>query len=1000
VRDFEVGNGTGQHRMPFKYNSHTFKSTQLKPNIIMKMHQYLLANTAKFHIHLAEIKYCKNKFSIMNRNLIVFLVLFVVGVQFAFGSAGRSSIQPVNLRCEYLENPIGLDELSPRFNWIHTATNITAHGQKQTAYRIIVASDLKILHQNQGDEWDSGWVKSDQMQQIEYKGNALRSDRYYYWKVVVKDEKGAVSAWSKTSFWSTGLLLQSDWKAKWIGTSEVFDPSKADCNISDPWLRKTFSLQKKPGKAMLFLASVGYHELYVNGKKIGDDVLAPAVTDHTKRARYVAYDIATALQPGKNVIAIWLGTSWSIFGPYITPGRPNTPIVIAQATIYNANKPALGTKPALVLQTDESWKTHASPNKLLGTWDFARMGGELWDANKEIPNWNTATCDETKWSKATVYQPKLTLSAQNVEPNRLFDEIKAIGIEARPDGSYRVDMGVNFAGWTEVDLVGNKGDQIEFTYSEREMADQTFNLHSAYIIGPAGKGTFRNRFNYSSGRWITIRGLKYKPRLSDIRGWMVRTNFQSATNFQCSDTLQNWIYDKIKWTFQNLSIGGFVVDCPQRERLGYGGDAHATCETGMYNYKLGAFYTKWMQDWRDVQGTEPIVGNMYDLASARKKVMTGRIMNNGILPHSAPTYAGGGGPAWGGIVVSLPWYVYQHEGDKRILEKNFELIKGWLSFLDLHTKDDLLQRFGGEWDFLGDWLWPNATAQGMNNDKEETLCLNNSYRVFNLRTAAKIARAIGKHREAEIWEQQAKRCSAAIHARFYRAADQSYADGSMANLAAALLAEIPPAELKAIVMKRLEQDILILHKGHINVGITGGAILFKLLRQEGRDDLIYSMTSKKEYPGWGYMKANGATTIWEMWEKDLPGHSLLHSSYLYPGAWYIEGVGGIQRDPAAPGFQKFIIRLPALKEEALSWARTSFDAPAGLITTYWKRTGNDLKLEVTIPPNCTATIQLSAANISASIKESEYVKVKGLKNGAMLLEVSSGKHTFDHILEN
>ncbi|SMC40788.1 family 78 glycoside hydrolase catalytic domain [Pedobacter africanus] len=930
----------------------------------------------------------------MKKYLIILLVWFVSDVELALATAGESSLQPENLRCEYLENPIGLDEMSPRFNWTHKAGNVAAFGQKQTAYRIIVASEVRLLHQNKGDEWDSGWVNSDQMQQIEYKGKVLRSDRYYYWKVVVKDEKGLVSAWSKTAFWATGLLQQNDWKAKWIGTNELFDPSQKDCNISDPWLRKTFNLPQKPGKAVLFLASVGYHELYVNGKKVGDDVLSPAVTDHTKRARYVAYDIAAALKPGKNVIAIWLGTSWSIFGPYLTAGRPNTPIVIAQTAIYNTKTPVAGAKPTLVVQTDESWKTHASPSKLLGTWDFAKMGGELWDANQEIADWNTITCDEAKWSKVTVYQPDLILSAQTVEPNRLFDEIKAIGIESRPDGSYRVDMGVNFAGWTEVDLRGNKGDRIAFEYSEREQMDQTFNLHSAYIIGARGKGTFRNRFNYSSGRWIVIRGLKYKPQLSEIRGWMVRTNFQAATNFECSDTLQNWIYDKVKWTFQNLSIGGFVVDCPQRERLGYGGDAHATCETGMYNYKLGAFYTKWMQDWRDVQGTESIVGNMYDPEFARKKVMSGRLMNNGVLPHTAPTYSGGGGPAWGGIVVSLPWFVYQHEGDKRILEKNFELIRGWLSFLDSHTKDDILQRFGGDWDFLGDWLWPGATAQGMNNNKEETLCLNNSYRVFNLRTAAKIARVIGKDVEAEHWEQQAERCRAAIHARFYRAADHSYADSSMANLAAALLAEIPPADLRAAVMKRLEKDILVLHKGHINVGITGGAMLFKLLRQEGRDDLIYSMTSQKDYPSWGYMKANGATTIWEMWEKDLPGHSLLHSSYLYPGAWYIEGLAGIQRDPARPGFQDFIIKMPGLDQKQLSWARASFDSPAGQIKTAWRREAGRTELEVTVPPNCRGRLNLPEHMLREVIGERKYIKILEVKNGYGLVLLSSGKYIF------
>lgn len=193
-------------------------------------------------------------------------------------------------------------------------------------------------------------------------------------------------------------------------------------------------------------------------------------------------------------------------------------------------------------------------------------------------------------------------------------------------------------------------------------------------------------------------------------------------------------------------------------------------------------------------------------------------------------------------------------------------------------------------------------------------------------------------------------------------------------------------------MERLEKDILVLHKGHINVGITGGAMLFKLLRQEGRDDLIYAMTSQKDYPGWGYMKANGATTIWEMWEKDLPGHSLLHSSYLYPGAWYVEGIAGIQRDPESPGFQKFLIKLPALKASSLSWAKTSFDSPAGLIKTSWEHKGTSLNLEITVPPNCSATIRLAENDVKNYIKESGYLKIKGFKDGYGSLEVSSGKH--------
>ncbi|HMR83448.1 MAG TPA: family 78 glycoside hydrolase catalytic domain, partial [Niabella sp.] len=552
-------------------------------------------------------------------------------------SQTRSALTPVKLKVEYLTDPKGLDVKKPRFSWVLETKDKKAFAQKQAAYRIIVASTQKMISKGVGDIWDSRWISAADMGHIVFNGSPLFSDRTYYWKVAVKDQDNKISDWSTAAQWSTGIL-NDQWKGQWIGGNELFNPVSGDNNIWDPWLKKGFDLKLLPKKATLFVASVGYHELYVNGKRVGDEVLAPVATDHTKRARYVAYDIEKFLKKGKNVIGIWLGTSWSIFAGYDVDGsRPLTPIVTAQVDMYSEENPTALSRPLLSLITDGTWKYHASPNKLMGTWDFRNMGGELWDDNKALDNWASLFLDDGHWQQATVYPVDLRLSAQNLQGNRLIKEIDPVRIEEQPDGSFRVDMGVNFAGWTEVKLKGNPGDSIRFYYSEREQDEMTFGIRSAFIMGKSGKGIFKNRFNYSSGRWITIKGLREKPSTDDIKGWMVRTAYENASHFQCSDTLQNWIYNKVKWTFENLSLGGMIVDCPQRERMGYGGDAHATTETGLLNYEMGAFYTKWMQDWRDVQGTEPMVGNMRDTSYARKEVTSGRIFNNGILPHTAPT---------------------------------------------------------------------------------------------------------------------------------------------------------------------------------------------------------------------------------------------------------------------------------------------------------------------------------------------------------------------------
>lgn len=888
---------------------------------------------------------------------------------------GGADIEPYDMTCEYLCNPYGLDVAVPRFSWKLAATDAGKYGQRQTAYRLEVSTD-RSFRNDEALKWDSDWIESSKAQLVEYGGEPVVSDEQYWWRVNVRDGHGAESGWSDASFWTSGLMSREDWNgAEWIGCGLLYDPSDAqECNIPDPWFRKKINLAGAPRKAFLHIASVGYNEVYVNGRKVSDDILSPVVSDHTVRARYVTYDIAPLLKKGENTVAVWLGTSWSVFEPYRQGDRPETPVFILSADIHCARE-------NVRLVSDGTWLTHPSPGRLLGNWSMRNMGGELWDAGKEIPDWNLHSCDETGWQAATVYDLDLILSAQKSYPTEKFEQISPMAVERLNDGSFRFDMGVNFAGWIELQLRGEEGDRIDIEFSEREGERMTFSNHSAYIFGKNSKGTFRNRFNYGSGRWITVSGLSYVPEPDDMKAWTLRTAYPAETEFRCSDELHNWIYDRTLWTFRNLSIGGYIVDCPQRERLGYGGDAHATSETGMYNYDLAAFYTKWMEDWRDVQGRESNMGSR---------------VGGGVLPHTAPTYNGGGGPAWGGIVVMLPWLMYGHYGDVRILEENWQMIVDWLDYLDSHCRNGILTRFGGMWDFLADWLWPDATAEGMNNDSPSAECFNSCYYALNLATASRIASVLGYADEAEVYMNACNRVREAVHEKYYDAADSSYCDGSMGNLAAALAGGVPPSGLRDAVMRRLETEITVRRNGHIHVGITGGALLFMLLRDEGRDDLLFEMTSKKDYPGWGYMRDNDATTIWEMWEKDLPGHSLLHSSFLFPGAWYIDGVAGIRRDFNHPGFTEFIAKVPDI--EPLVSASASYDSPVGKIVSDWRKDADGLlHYSIEVPANSAATVLLPKRAGSVFEEKSGYAKYVGTDSVHIIYKVPAGRYEFNEM---
>ncbi len=833
---------------------------------------------------------------------------------------GSAEVAPVELKCEYLKNPQGIDVVRPRLSWIVRSDE---RGRKQGAYRILVAGSPEDLAAERGNLWDTGKVPSDRSFHKEYSGKPLESRMRCHWKVRVWDDRDRASAWSRSACWSMGLLDRGDWQADWVGGPEG-EMGKMPSSL---WLRKTFSLETKPESAEVFLATIGYSELYVNGTKVGDEVLSPPVCDYRHRALYTTHNVTDHLVAGKNCIAVWLGRGWAAHKPYQLRRGPMVKVQL---------EACLDGQRRRQIVSDATWKSHPTPITYIGQWRFNDFGGERYDATRELPGWNLPSLDDSSWADAGVFKsPVPKLSAAMVQPNRIIETFHPVAVRKLAPGAYVIDMGRNYTGWFEIDLEGPRGRMIQFDYSERPVekpGQRTFNQYDQYVLRGESTETFRNRFNYHAFRWVTVTGIDRPPPLDAIEGHLIHTDYPRCGEFECSNPLFNRIYQTVLWTYRCLTLGAYVVDCPHRERLGYGAEGQVAIETALYNFDQGAMFSKWMTDWRDVQ--DPVTGQ---------------------VPHTAPTYKGGGGPAWGGIVVTLPWQCYLHYGDRRILDRCYPTMQGYLRWLDSKSEDHVLQPFGGPWDFLADWVAPgrNVAPNYTWTPEDWRVFFNNAYLVYVTQLTARIAAVLGKPDDAETYRRKAEQINRAVHARFFDPAKQSYVNGESPYLALALLVGMVPPGQRAAVMANLQRDILVEHTGHVHSGVLGTWLLLEFLTAADHSDLIFPMVNQKNYPSWGHMLDQGATTIWERWNGDA---SQNHTSFLSVGAWFTEGVAGIRPDEASPGFRHFIVR-PAVVGD-LTFARASYRSILGRISSHWRIDSGRFFLDVEVPVGATASIHV------------------------------------------
>ena len=811
------------------------------------------------------------------------------------GCAKDGPAPPVNLRSEYLSNPLGMDVAQPRFSWV---LEHSERGQSQSAYQVLVAARRQSLDDDKGDQWDSGKVEASESAQVAYAGKPLESGRTYYWKVRYWDKQGRSSEYSQAAQFEMGLLNREEWKGQWIGGANQ--------------LRSEFQLAESPVRARAYICGLGYYELRINGRKVGDNVLDPAWTTYEKRMLYTTYDVTPYLKRGSNAVGVMLGNGWY---------RSKQLLFQMNVELTGGNRASVASGP--------SWKAHDGPITSDSVWD-----GEVYDARLETPGWDRPGFDASAWKAAEeATGPPGVLSAQMMPPIQVVDAMVPVGLTNPQPGVYVYDMGQNSSGWVQLRVSGPRGTAVKMRFSELAYENGMINRQNIreaksrdiYILRGEGVETYEPRFTYHGFRYVEVTGYPGTPSLDSLRGRVVHTAVAPTGSFVASKQILNQIQKLIRWS-QLTNLFSIPTDCDQRnERQGWMGDAQVTAEEAMLNFDMAAFYTNFVRDIRDVQGPD---GTITDT-----------------VPHrygSRPA-----DPAWGTAYPLLCWYMWQQYGDRRILEENYDGLRKYVEFLRSRAADNVLS-----YSYYGDWVFVQPTPGALVSD---------AYYYYDVQILSKVAQILGKSADAQTYSQLLEQIKEALNRKFLNAETGNYANGTQTANTLALYLDLVPKERRGAVASNLTNDIVYTHDTHVTTGFIGVKYLLPALTGIGRSDLAYDLATQTTYPSWGYMVSRGATTLWELWqEKTGPAmNSHDHAMFGSVGAWFYEALAGINvagDSPSDVGYRH--LRIEPQIVEDLEWASGTVETVQGKVSSSWNHAPGAITVEVTIPVNSDAKVSV------------------------------------------
>jgi len=613
--------------------------------------------------------------------------------------------------------------------------------------------------------------------------------------------------------------------------------------------------------------------------------------------------------------------------------------------------------------------------------------GEFYDGRKETdelykPFVPLGLMNKTwAWAHNTA-DPGDNMISQLVDPIKVVDTIIPTAIKEPMPGIYVVDAGRNLAGWAELKVKGKAGTKITLKFGEtlyeNGLVNQE-NLRNAkatdtYILKGEGVERWHPSFTYHGFRYIQIEGFPYRPQTGDIIVHVVRSAVAQTGKFSCSNKLLNDIHQMIVNT-EASNLHSIPTDCPQRdERMGWLNDLTTRIEQAIYNFDMSRFYPKFIDDIADTQEND---GSITDVAPFRF----------GMRPAD-PVCAS---------YLLLAWKCYEFYGDTRIIEKHYAGMKSWVDFLHSKTDNGIVN-----YSYYGDWCPPIKFGEPSNPSISKNTpgkMISTGYLYYCAKIISDMARIIGNAKDEIYYSQVAEDIKKAFNAAYWDEQIGGYASNNQASNSFALYMGLVDEENKPSVIKNLVEDVK-KHDYHLTTGNLCTKYLMEVLTEYGYPEVAYKIITQTTYPSWGYMLANGATTLWERWEYATGGEMNSHNHPMMGSVdcWFYKYVVGIRPDVGYPGFQKFIIKPHILR--GLDFAKGELNTVKGLIKTAWRKEGNLLTLDITIPPNTLAKVYVPTKNIKGITENGEKIeKIKSIvflyeEDGFAVLEVGSGDYRF------